>query len=71
MLVINVEQGPETELFTPMVVVPSRNVRMPGKPLGIPQAVNVTDCPEKEGLRLEVSASFQTVCVRAEDVLAA
>jgi hypothetical protein len=63
----------------PSVVAPSRNVTVP---VGVPdeletRAVNTTVCPYVDGLSDDVSAVVVpintpfTVCVRAEDVLAA
>jgi hypothetical protein len=39
----------------PSVVLPSRNVTVPVAPNGETLAVNITDCPEMDGLALEVT----------------
>ncbi len=62
------------------VVVPSLNITVPvGVPVpgavGISTAVNTTGCPEAEGLTEEITTdvvpSWETVCVRAVEVLVA
>jgi len=42
---------------------------VPPAPLAIPQAVNVTICPNEEGLGLDVSVIVQMVSVTAVEVL--
>jgi hypothetical protein len=40
----------------PSVAAPSKNVTVPVAVEGVTAAVNVTDCPEVDGLRLEARA---------------
>jgi hypothetical protein len=46
---------PELSVPLPMVVPPSRNVTVPVAVEGDTAAVNVTTCPERDGLRLDAN----------------
>ena len=64
---------PALSVPVPSVVAPSLNVTVPVAVLGVTVAVNVTDCPNAEGLVLDatvvVLAATPTACVSAVDVL--
>ena len=64
---------PALSVPVPRVVAPSLNVTVPVAVLGVTVAVNVTDCPNVEGLVPDVTAvvlaATPTVCVSGVDVL--